>query len=494
MFCVGCGAPALSKHLGPEANTLQGLNQKPQHVSGILDSVHSKATGTGTEPPTQGIHENGRRADTMIRPSARSVARTLATRLLLIAAVFVAFVAIALVIIISRATGKSAEQHSSPSFPVDALVWAQLEQATPMFKACASTDPSSLQQRLDGGGCSAILVQGGQFKLVNWTFPIDLDFSKTGSIAMANSTEIVQYLDSNFSGGYVVDLDRAGRASPSTPEGGAAQNQITEDTTKLIGTAESGNAEAQATLGSMYDNGRGVVKDDTEAVRWYRKAAEQGHAGAQNNLGLMYLTGRGVTKDEGEAYFWMSLAAPTLGDEGESNRDTLGANLTEGERMEIQERCRKWLTTHPRESQSGSATVAPEPAAPKQVRPATMSAPSSSDSGKDERRSTGNDQAPAALSVARMMGDGQRHFFFVGGAMVVTDEWGTECTLSEGDALQSISAVPPNATEVSLVVSSSKGPGECSTSNMVIVAVADLQEMQNRMRESMAELRAKQGK
>ena len=44
----------------------------------------------------------------------------------------------------------------------------------------------------------------------------------------------------------------------------------------------------------MYDNGRGVPQDDTEAVKWYRKAAEQGHAEAQNNLGVMYLNGRGV--------------------------------------------------------------------------------------------------------------------------------------------------------------------------------------------------------
>ena len=30
-------------------------------------------------------------------------------------------------------------------------------------------------------------------------------------------------------------------------------------------------------LGSMYESGRGVPKDDTEAVAWYRKAADQGN-------------------------------------------------------------------------------------------------------------------------------------------------------------------------------------------------------------------------
>ena len=42
---------------------------------------------------------------------------------------------------------------------------------------------------------------------------------------------------------------------------------------------------------------RGVLKDEAEAVRWFRLAAEQGVADAQNNLGAMYGTGKGVLKD-----------------------------------------------------------------------------------------------------------------------------------------------------------------------------------------------------
>ena len=58
----------------------------------------------------------------------------------------------------------------------------------------------------------------------------------------------------------------------------------------------------------MYANGEGVLKDDAEAVRWYRLAAEQGYAGAQNNLGLMYANGEGVLKDAAEAVRWYRLA------------------------------------------------------------------------------------------------------------------------------------------------------------------------------------------
>ena len=34
----------------------------------------------------------------------------------------------------------------------------------------------------------------------------------------------------------------------------------------------------------MYENGKGVVKDVTEAVKWYRKAAKQGNEFAKDNL------------------------------------------------------------------------------------------------------------------------------------------------------------------------------------------------------------------
>jgi len=73
--------------------------------------------------------------------------------------------------------------------------------------------------------------------------------------------------------------------------------------------AAKGDAAAQFNLGIMYDFGRGVVKDEAEAVKWYRKAADQGHAKAQYNLGIMYAEGQGVPKDEAEAVKWYRKAA-----------------------------------------------------------------------------------------------------------------------------------------------------------------------------------------
>jgi TPR repeat protein len=59
----------------------------------------------------------------------------------------------------------------------------------------------------------------------------------------------------------------------------------------------------------MYQNGRGVIQDDVEAVKWYRKAAEQGYAIAEDNLGWMYQNGRGVVQDDAEAIKWYRKAA-----------------------------------------------------------------------------------------------------------------------------------------------------------------------------------------
>ncbi|MYG02904.1 MAG: SEL1-like repeat protein, partial [Acidobacteriia bacterium] len=51
-------------------------------------------------------------------------------------------------------------------------------------------------------------------------------------------------------------------------------------------------AEAQHFLGLAYYEGRGVVKDPSEAAVWFRMAAEQGHAEAQFRLALSCFAGK----------------------------------------------------------------------------------------------------------------------------------------------------------------------------------------------------------
>ena len=76
--------------------------------------------------------------------------------------------------------------------------------------------------------------------------------------------------------------------------------------------ADRGDANAQFTLGFMYDYGQGVRRNAIEAIWWYRKAAEQGSAVAQFTLGGIYESGRGAPKDLIAAYRWYSLAAESL--------------------------------------------------------------------------------------------------------------------------------------------------------------------------------------
>jgi TPR repeat protein len=58
-----------------------------------------------------------------------------------------------------------------------------------------------------------------------------------------------------------------------------------QDLNEVRKMAEQGDAEAQFTLGQMYDSGDGVAQNYKQAAAWYRKAAEQGNDSAQNFLG-----------------------------------------------------------------------------------------------------------------------------------------------------------------------------------------------------------------
>lgn len=82
--------------------------------------------------------------------------------------------------------------------------------------------------------------------------------------------------------------------------------------------AEQGHALAQTQLGTMYNQGHVMPRDQIEALRWYRRAAGQGDAGAQYNLGIMYANGQGVSQDYSEALRWYRQAAEQGNAEGQT--------------------------------------------------------------------------------------------------------------------------------------------------------------------------------
>ena len=77
----------------------------------------------------------------------------------------------------------------------------------------------------------------------------------------------------------------------------------------ILPLAEKGFAQAQYNLGVMYFNGKGVVKNYSNAIKWWNLAADQGSDKAQYTLGLMYEEGKGVNKNLKTAKTWFQLAS-----------------------------------------------------------------------------------------------------------------------------------------------------------------------------------------
>jgi len=115
--------------------------------------------------------------------------------------------------------------------------------------------------------------------------------------------------------------------------------------------ADQGNAEAQFNLALMYEEGRGVTKDDEQAAMWYSKAAEQDYARAQFNLGKMLSEGKGGHQDNIEAYKWLSLAKDKDVNGAKADLDKLASQMAQLQIVEAQLRKSKWLKSRQSKTQ-----------------------------------------------------------------------------------------------------------------------------------------------
>ena len=78
---------------------------------------------------------------------------------------------------------------------------------------------------------------------------------------------------------------------------------------RLLEDALKGDAEAQFELGKNYETGRiGLPKDIAQAEHWYRISAELGDPYAEASLGLLYQFGKGVKPDLVQALMWYEIA------------------------------------------------------------------------------------------------------------------------------------------------------------------------------------------
>ena len=117
--------------------------------------------------------------------------------------------------------------------------------------------------------------------------------------------------------------------------------------------AVQGHLGAQYNLGVMHHNGNGTPRNDRAAVLLWHSAAEHGHVGAQYNLGAMYADGEGVAKDDVTAHMWFNIVASRstggLRELAVENRELAAAQMTPEQLIEAQRLAGEWAAAHPRD-------------------------------------------------------------------------------------------------------------------------------------------------
>jgi len=112
----------------------------------------------------------------------------------------------------------------------------------------------------------------------------------------------------------------------------------------------------------------------------------------------------------------------------------------------------------------------------------------------DEERAESQGSAPMQ-GGPEFLADNSTHVFVVGNGLDVQSRSG-ECPLTEGDVLQMTAPPPANSATADLAVLASKGQ-DCRKGTVVSIAIPDLQDMQNHMRETLdqglADLQTRQG-
>ncbi|WP_343229925.1 hypothetical protein [Roseimicrobium sp. ORNL1] len=78
----------------------------------------------------------------------------------------------------------------------------------------------------------------------------------------------------------------------------------------LRSRAESGEPQAQFELVHRLRDGRGVPKDEAEAMRWAHRAADSGHPDAMDFVGFAYLRGSVVKRSPEIAFGYFKASAP----------------------------------------------------------------------------------------------------------------------------------------------------------------------------------------
>ena len=101
-----------------------------------------------------------------------------------------------------------------------------------------------------------------------------------------------------------------------------------------------------------------------------------------------------------------------------------------------------------------------------------------------QQNAQNRDPPPGAGGVVQELGDRQSHVFVVASDLDLVDPTGRRCMISAGDVVQVVSGPKPSSSTADAIVLASKGGVECDRAAQVEIALTDLQEMQNHMRET----------
>ena len=82
---------------------------------------------------------------------------------------------------------------------------------------------------------------------------------------------------------------------------------------------QSRGAFRQFSLGRMYFNGLGVVKDKIQAFHWTEKAAKQGHDSTQSFLSNFCFLGIGTKKNREKGMYWFVKYNQNRSEKGKNN-------------------------------------------------------------------------------------------------------------------------------------------------------------------------------
>jgi TPR repeat protein len=111
--------------------------------------------------------------------------------------------------------------------------------------------------------------------------------------------------------------------------------------------AKAGNARAQFLLGKLYLSGEGVQANPTFAVALTKAAADQGMADAQFDLCSYYYQGVGVPKDMVQAYLYASLAARQGHEDGKNVLELLQTDMKPEDIAKGEALLKAWKPTLP---------------------------------------------------------------------------------------------------------------------------------------------------